>query len=87
MIIIDGSALVKILPSEHQKDFTTVNVLPTIRAYFIKYERTDIVFDVYRPSSLTTEARSKQGHGARRRVTRQGNKQRLSLFKLAQLID
>ena len=30
---------------------------------------TDIVFDVYRPSSLEAEARSKLGHGARRRVT------------------
>ena len=27
------------------------------------------MFDVYRPSSLKAEARSKRGHGARRRVT------------------
>ena len=59
-------------PSRSSKtfeDYATLDVIPTIRAYSIKYERTDIVFDVYRPSSLKAEARSKRGHGARRRVT------------------
>ena len=70
--IIDGSALVNVLPPRTSKtfeDYATLDVLPTIRAYSIKYERTYIVFDVYRSSSLKTEARSKRGHGARRRVT------------------
>ena len=72
VIIIDGSALVNVLPPRTSKtfeDYATLDVLPTIRAYSIKYERTYIVFDVYRSSSLKTEARSKRGHGARRRVT------------------
>ena len=73
VIIIDGSALVNVLPPRTSKtfeDYATLDVLPTIRAYSIKYERTYIVFDVYRSSSLKTEARSKRGHGTRRRVTR-----------------
>ena len=60
------------LPSRSSKtfeDYATLGVIPTIRAYSIKYERTDNVFDVYRPSSLKAEARSKPGHGARSRVT------------------
>ena len=72
VIIIDGSALVNSLPPGSSKTFeeyATLDVIPTIRAYSIKYERTDIVFDVYRPSSLKAEARSKRGHGARRRVS------------------
>ena len=72
VIIIDGSALVNVLPPRSSKsfeDYAMLDVLPTIRAYSTKYERTDIVFDVYRPSSLKEEARSKRGHGARRRVT------------------
>ena len=68
VFIIDGSALVDILPprtSNTFEDYATLDVLPTIRAYSIKYERTYIVFDEYRPSSLNSEARSKRGHGAR----------------------
>ena len=34
-----------------------------------KYNRTDVVFDVYLPSSLKSETRLKRGTGARRRVT------------------
>ena len=33
-----------------------------------KYKRTDVVFDVYLPSSLKSETRSKRGKGVRRRV-------------------
>ena len=51
------------------EDDALLGVLPKIRAYSIKYERTYIVFDVYRPSSLKAESRSKRGHGARRMVT------------------
>ncbi|KAJ8387985.1 hypothetical protein AAFF_G00147760 [Aldrovandia affinis] len=43
-----------------------------IDAYSTKYKRTDIVFDVYRPSSLKAETRSKRGRGVRRRVTGKG---------------
>ena len=72
VIIIDGSALVNSCPPRSSKTFeqyATLDIIPTIRAYSIKYERTDIVFDVYRTSSLKAEARSKRGYGARRRVT------------------
>ena len=46
-----------------------LDVLPTIQAYSTKYKRKDIVFEVYRPSSLKAETRSKRGQ----RVTRKGN--------------
>ena len=44
-------------------------MVPKILSYSSKYERTDIVFDVYKTSSLKTETRSKRGKGSRRRVT------------------
>ena len=74
--IIDSSALLNSLPPRSSKTFeeyAMLDVIPTIRAYSIKYEITDIVFDVYRPSSLKAKARSKRGHGARRRVTSRCN--------------
>ena len=55
VFITGGSALVNVLPprtSNTFEDYATLDVLPTIRAYSIKYERTYIVFDVYRSSSL-----------------------------------
>ena len=64
VIIIDGSALVNVFPprsSNTFEDYATLDVLPTIWAYSTKYDRTDIVFDIYRPSSLKAEARSKRG--------------------------
>ena len=73
-IIIDGSALVNSLPPRSSKtfeDYAVHDVLPSIQAYSTKYKKTD-VFDVYRPSSLKTEARSKRGRGVRRRVTSKG---------------
>ncbi|KAJ8377441.1 hypothetical protein AAFF_G00259990 [Aldrovandia affinis] len=63
-IIIDGAALVNSLPPRSSKTFeeyAMLDVLPTIQAYSTKYKRTDIVFDVYRPSSLKAETRSKRG--------------------------
>ena len=72
VIIIDCSALVNSLPLRSSKafeEYATLDVIPTIRAYSIKYERTYIVFNVYRPSCLKAEARSQRGHGARTRVT------------------
>ena len=74
-IIIDGAALVNSLPQRSSKTFeeyALFDVLPTIQAYSTKYKRTDIVFDVYRPSSLKAETRSKLGRGVRRRVTGKG---------------
>ena len=43
------------------------DILPKVESYCDK--RTDIVFDVYKQSSLKSEARSKWGMGVRRRVT------------------
>lgn len=74
-IIIDGSTLVNSLPPRTSKTFeeyAVLDVLPTIQSYLTKYSRTDIVFDVYQPSSLKAEARSKLGRGVRRRVTEKG---------------
>eukprot|EP00058_Branchiostoma_floridae_P021206 XP_002606696.1 hypothetical protein BRAFLDRAFT_72537 [Branchiostoma floridae] len=74
-IIIDGSALVNtLLPrtSKTFEDYAILDVLPIVQAYSTKYKRTDIVFDVYKPSSLKGETRLKRGHGAKRRVTNRG---------------
>ena len=54
------------------EDYAVLDVIPTLQAYFTRYKRTDIVFDVYQPSSLKAEARSKRGRGIRRRVTSKG---------------
>ena len=75
-IIIDGSALVNSMHPRTSKtfdDYARVHVLPTMQAFSAKYKRTDIVFDIYLPSSLKCETRSKRGKGVRRRVAG-GNK-------------
>ncbi|KAJ8340119.1 hypothetical protein SKAU_G00347520 [Synaphobranchus kaupii] len=72
VIIIDGSALVHTLPPKRSKtfeDYAALDVLPTIHAYAMKYKSTHVVFDVYNPSSLKMETRSKRGQGGRRKVT------------------
>ena len=46
--------------------------MPTIKAYSAKHKRTDIVLDVYHPSSLKRETRSKRRRGVRRRMTSTG---------------
>ena len=74
-IIIDGSALVNSLcprTSKTFKEYAVLDVLLSIQGYSTKYQRTDIVFDVYHPSSLKAEKRSKRGRRARRRVTSNG---------------
>lgn len=74
-IIFDGSALVNSLPPRLSKTFAeyaTLEFIPKVKPYNVKYVRMDIVFDVYLPSSLKSEARSKRGQGARRRVTEHG---------------
>jgi len=54
------------------EDYALLDVLPKILAYSSNYDRTDIVFDVYRPSSLKAETRSKRGSGVKRRVSGNG---------------
>ena len=74
-IKVDGSALINTLPSRASKIFeqyATKDVIPTTEAFTSIYRRTVIVFDVYRPTSLKAETRSKCGQGARRRVTDKG---------------
>ena len=71
-IIIDGSALVTSQPPRRSKtfdDYANEDILPRVRSYSTKHQRIDIVFDVYKESSLKVEARSKRGKGIRRRVT------------------
>ena len=74
-IVIDGSELIYTLPPRTSKTFdsyATLDVLPVIKAYTMKYSRTDVVFDVYLPSSLKSETRSCRGQGIRRKVTASG---------------
>ena len=74
-IICDGSALVNTLPprtAQTFEDYALLDVLRTILAYSSNYDRTDIVFDECRPSSLKAETRSKRGSGVRRRVSGNG---------------
>lgn len=72
VIIIDGAALVHSLSpktSNTFEEYAVCDVVPKIQSYSSKYERTDIVFDVYKTSSLKAETRSKRGNGSRHRVT------------------
>ena len=55
VIIIDGSAMINSLQPRSSKSFEEYamnEVLLAIESYSRKYKRTDIVFDVYRSSSL-----------------------------------
>ena len=70
-IIIDGSALVNALPPRTSKTFNEYareDVVKQIEVYGTKYQRVDVVFDVYQPNSLKSETRSKRGKGMRRKV-------------------
>ncbi len=70
-IIIDGSALVNALPPRISKTFDAhaeEDILPKVESYGTTYDRVDIVFDVYKKSSLKSETMSKRGQGVRRRV-------------------
>ena len=67
-VIIDGSALVNTIPPHKSRTFeeyATLDVFPKVQSYSSSYDRTDIVFDVYLPSSLKSETRTKRGQGAR----------------------
>jgi len=69
---MDYWALVNSQPPRTSKtfdDYANQDILPRVRPYSTKYQRVDIVFDVYKESSLKVEARSKRGKGIRRRVT------------------
>ena len=69
---VDGSALVNSQPPRRSKtfdDYANEDILSRVRSYSTKYQRIDIVFDVYKVSSLKVETRSKRGKGIRRRVT------------------
>ena len=71
-IMIDGSALIiSLIPriSKTFDEYALLEVIPKVQTYITKYSRTDIVFDVYKPSSLKAETRSKRGFGARQLVT------------------
>ena len=71
-IIIDGSALINALPPRSSKtfdDYAKEEIIPKVESYGARYERVDVVFDVYKKSSLKSETRSKRGQGIRRRVT------------------
>ena len=71
-VIIDGSALINALPPHSSKifdDYTRGDILPKVESYGAKYKRVDIVFDVYKKSSLKSETRLKRGQGIRGRVT------------------
>ena len=71
-IIIDGSALINALPPRTSKtfdDYAKEDIIPKVESYGARYKRVDVVFDVYKKSSLKSETRSKTGQGIRRRVT------------------
>ena len=70
-IIIDGSALINALPPRTSKifyDYAKEDIIPKVEYYGARYERVDVVFDVYNKSSLKSDTRSKRGQGIRRRV-------------------
>ena len=72
VLIVDGASLVNAISPKTPKTFKEYaekDILPQIERYSDKYQRTDIVFDVYQKSSLKSEARSKRGKSIRRRVT------------------
>lgn len=71
-VIIDGSALINALPPRTSKtfdDYAREDIIQKVESYCAKYKRVDIVFDVYKTSSLKSETKSKKGQGMRRRVT------------------
>ena len=72
VIIFDGSALINASPPRTSKifyDYAKEDTIPKVEYYGARYERVDVVFDVYKKSSLKSEMRSKRGQGIRKRVT------------------
>lgn len=71
-IIIDGAALINAIPPRTSKtfdDYVNEDILPKIQSFGSKYDRVDLIFDVYKTSSLKSGTRKKRGKGVRRRVT------------------
>ena len=63
-IITDGSVLVHALPPKKSKTFANYaapDFLPRISAYANAYKTAHVVFDMYSPSSLKADSRSKRG--------------------------
>ena len=74
-LAIDGAFLIHNLTPTSGKTFyqyAIQDVVPRIEQYGSKYQRTDVIFDVYVSQSLKAETRSKRGHRNRRRVTGNG---------------
>ena len=72
VIIVDGSAMANTTPPRTTKtfeDYAREDILPKIKFYGATYKRVDVVFDVYKKSTLKGEARMRRGQGMRRRVT------------------
>ena len=68
-IVIDGgSALANSLPPRAKRTFgeyEMLDVLPKVQSFCSSFNRSDIVFDVYLPTSLKAEIRTKRGQGGR----------------------
>ena len=65
-IIVDGAALINTMPphaTKILKEYETKDVIPTVEAFTAIYRRTYIVFDVFSPTCLKAETRSKHGQG------------------------
>ena len=63
-IIIDGSGLINALLPRTSKtfdDYAKEDIIPKVESYGVRYERVDVVFGVYKKSSLKSEMRSKRG--------------------------
>ena len=70
-IIIDGAALINQKSPGAARlfdDYATDVILPVIETYTRKYQRTDLVFDIYRPDSLKSSTRERRETGKRRKV-------------------
>ena len=70
--IIDGAALVNMLPPRNCKtfmDYATSVFEPYVLGQAERVHRLDVVWDRYTPSSLKQSTREARGHGPRRRVT------------------
>ena len=72
LFIVDGACLINAkIPHKSKtfEEYVTKDIIPQLQRYSSTYQRTDIIFDVYRDSSLKAEARSNRGKALRRRVT------------------
>ena len=62
VIVLDGSALINsLLPriSKTFDEYAELEVVPKVQAYSSKYNRTEIVFDVYKEKSLKPEKKGR----------------------------